>query len=722
VTVPPDATEQNFTGMFATNIDLSVDHIEVRQLLLADEDPLTHANVPLIAEKDTLVRVYVSVAGVSSVANVTAILYVQDDQGLIHEISQSSNGAPIIAESNPDSNNLSHTINFQPSTDLLKGAVTFSAEIDPLDQIDETNESNNLGGYLVKTFQPGQDIRIAWTMMQYGSLISPISPDIYVASEGINHLEEIYPVGVNDVTYVYQPGFGKVIRNKFECDKTITSCPAMNKYIKELNRFWDRTTRTGGWPGGIVPDRLYGWIPNAARISEGICGIADARWLPNIPIIFPHGKGRVAVGADFCDKPGDMTIRPDKVLAHEIGHLLNDQELAHTPNGSNEVDSNCFKASDGFNKNYPNYNNLPRGSIGVYGLDVAAYTLLMPDQTYDFMSYCQEAWVSPYNYDKLASGLTPASNAIYPTADEPLRQLLVSGTVLTPSLQVEFDPFYVVTSTVPADSNMGSEFCIEMQDNQSTVLDSRCFEMDFTDPEGYTSISEDSFALAVPYPIGTTQVVLTHLGLKIGQVTASDNSPEVELLSPNGGELWSGTGTYTVTWSASDIDLDPLFFTLDYSTDAGESWFPIGIDITETMSILDVSFLPGGSSILLRVSASDGINTSYDIADNLFTVGGKPPLVFITNPEPNTVLRPGAPVLLSGSAFDIEDGTIDGTNLTWHSSRDGFLGTGSRLLVSLSNGEHTITLTATDNQGTSTTTTTKVRVGYQIYLPIIFRN
>ncbi|MDF1515397.1 MAG: hypothetical protein P1S60_16425, partial [Anaerolineae bacterium] len=52
-----------------------------------------------------------------------------------------------------------------------------------------------------------------------------------------------------------------------------------------------------------------------------------------------------------------------------------------------------------------------------------------------------------------------------------------------------------------------------------------------------------------------------------------------------------------------------------------------------------------------------------------------------------------------GFAYDTESG--DRTPMmTWHSSRDGFLGTGNELSVaSLSGGSHTLTLTADDGEG-----------------------
>ena len=357
-------------------------------------------------------------------------------------------------------------------------------------------------------------------------------------------------------------------------------------------------------------------------------------------------------------------------------------------------------------------------------MDVLNYELLSPVNTYDFMSYCSPRWVSPYNYEKLNTGfVTPGLiTTVLDVRSTPAPQLLASGTVCTPTLAVEFAPFYVLTSTVQADASSGGSFCLELCDGSETTLGSRCFELGFVDPESSDTIAEDAFALVIPYPISTTQIILTHLGIPIGNIIVSDHAPTVRLTYPNGGEFWSGVGTYTVTWTANDLDDDPLYYALAYSTDAGDSWIPVGMDITSTYKALDFSYLPGGSTALLRVSASDGINTTNDASDAPFTVGRKPPQVFISSPERDAIIRLGMPLWLHGRAYDLEDGTLKGSALRWSSNRDGDLGTGDLVLVSLSQGHHTITLAGIDSDSNTATATVAVFVGCRTYLPIILRN
>jgi hypothetical protein len=57
-------------------------------------------------------------------------------------------------------------------------------------------------------------------------------------------------------------------------------------------------------------------------------------------------------------------------------------------------------------------------------------------------------------------------------------------------------------------------------------------------------------------------------------------------------------------------------------------------------------------------------------------------------------------VLLSGIAYDMDDGTLEGEALSWESDVDGHLGHGSELMAPpLTPGVHTITLSAQDSNG-----------------------
>jgi uncharacterized protein (TIGR03437 family) len=68
-------------------------------------------------------------------------------------------------------------------------------------------------------------------------------------------------------------------------------------------------------------------------------------------------------------------------------------------------------------------------------------------------------------------------------------------------------------------------------------------------------------------------------------------------------------------------------------------------------------------------------------------------------------------VLLQGTGFDLEDGGLLPTSLTWSSDRDGSLGSGRELLVTnLSQGDHRLTLTGKDGDGNIAAASVNVRI------------
>jgi hypothetical protein len=130
----------------------------------------------------------------------------------------------------------------------------------------------------------------------------------------------------------------------------------------------------------------------------------------------------------------------------------------------------------------------------------------------------------------------------------------------------------------------------------------------------------------------------------------------------------------------------------------------LAASITETHHIANFDALPGGDQTRVRVTVTDGVNTS-GATSAAFTVGTKAPEVFIESPATGARFAMGMSVPLRGSAYDLEDGWLNSSAaLIWSSDRDGVLGIGSILNVqNLSVGDHTITLSATDSDGNSAT-------------------
>ena len=90
----------------------------------------------------------------------------------------------------------------------------------------------------------------------------------------------------------------------------------------------------------------------------------------------------------------------------------------------------------------------------------------------------------------------------------------------------------------------------------------------------------------------------------------------VALLSPLGGERWSGVKA--IQW---DAEGDDLRINLFYSHDGGSTWTRIAEGLENTREYLwDTSAVPmAGNEFVVRVQATDGVNTEYD-ESGFFTI------------------------------------------------------------------------------------------------------
>jgi hypothetical protein len=402
---------------------------------------------------------------------------------------------------------------------------------------------------------------------------------------------------------------------------------------------------------------------------------------------------------------------------HEIGHTYGINHVPCPPPGHADYadDSNLW---------YPRYKSYFWGSIGYWGINTDNYPLIPkpPKIFVDFMepigSFCGPEWISlytqgliynwnkkkPINFDKdlllMYQDTSKWGEQSY---------LYIPGQVdsngvvnLGPSFRFEY-PNLTLEEPVKAQyqllfENAKGDLLLTHKFNPDTVMD--------------LEESIQRINIFTIYPAQTRRIKMTSdAGKILKTIEVSRNAPQIKLIYPNGDENWTGSNIETVQWSARDLDGDRLYYTVMYSVDAGNKWQTIATNLSETQLELDASSLPGSRNTLIKIIATDGVNTSTDISDAFFTVDNKPPFIVITAPAEGSFYVSNESVSLDAMATDLEDGPLYDKDIAWYTVEGQFLGNG-RYLESreLNQGVHHIVAMATDSYGFSASATVTVLV------------
>jgi uncharacterized repeat protein (TIGR01451 family) len=277
---------------------------------------------------------------------------------------------------------------------------------------------------------------------------------------------------------------------------------------------------------------------------------------------------------------------PEEILAHELGHILRDW-VDYGP---------TVQAGEGFqvDRTKPWSNN--------------AYTMagkpdFDPIKNLMYRDVCGAGfyWLDLNHYVQLYQNeLAPLSaNFNRLQAGEPL--LLASGTINLNANVVTRDPWYILESGLWKTPTTG-EFDLVLLDSGGTVLGSHSFAA--TPPVDGVS----NFILKVPYPGGTARIQIKRQNSVIHELFPSSQAPQLTITSPTAGQTWSGTRN--VTWTASDGNGDPLYFTLYLSSNGDTDWEPLEMDLQTNSYILDTRTIAGCSNCYLKIAASDGLLTT----------------------------------------------------------------------------------------------------------------
>jgi hypothetical protein len=423
-------------------------------------------------------------------------------------------------------------------------------------------------------------------------------------------------------------------------------------------------------------------------------GIADALWGIGDNEFLNAGVGVVAAVTDngledaiFGDDAHSQFSAG--TTAHELAHLMGLRHVTAKTVGRGNV---LVAGSNGCDNNSaiescPNW-PYTDPTIQFTGFDITTLKKLDGTQFYDFMSYCFNAnqsnmWISPFSYRTLFDNNLAPSNSPYqpwnacqatpgplpnvvnrraggpsprlgsPSAPTtPQDYLIVTGTAQSDGNAGTLVPaFHVSTVSQPTPSYPNGNYCLQFSDPTGASLGNYCFTLTFVNSETGDAMASEGFSYLVQLPAGTAGMALVNNGNTLATVSAGAQPPTVAMTSPNQGDTWTG-GMQTISWTGTTSGTGQIVYSLDYSTDGGNTWQPIAMRTAATQFSVDPSTLSGGNNVFFQVIASDGLNNASA------TVG---PITISQSPTASA-LPPNFPNALANTAVTAQVQLTNGGN------------------------------------------------------------
>jgi len=648
-------------------------------------------SVPLIADKPMVIRVPLGTGtSVNNITNVSAQLYARrGGQAVTNSPLEPENAALTVT---PNGNHAlgENVLEFIVPQDWVSGDLEVYVEIDHGRQIAETSENNNrfpATGYQTVSFSQPPDLELTLVPIRWQHGAETLSLDNAEILAAVAEIQQIYPAA----------------------EVVVSIHPAFNYTGDTLH--WETllgqidTLREVENPTPEPYQKYLGLIPTPPDFN------------PGDPVGLAYLPGATAIGYLV---PGDDLILP--------------QTLAHTFGRSGVTATPACTTQPAPDVAYPYAN----GMIQYAGWNYV-HEILIPGTHYDLLTGCGLSWISDYTYMSIFTGLEPGAAVSVQTLNpapfypQPSRDVpAVQGDTQAVTLAeiAALDGNMLVTGLIKPDGSTGqitAAFTFS-ETNSIRLLDDGPFTVALVDRNGHeyqvrawgldtlsaqpNPTAQHSFALLFPKHPEISALRLYHSGNLLHQITAG-SQPSVTLTSAVPATL-SGA-TYTLTWEGPSGQI----YLVRYSTDNGQTWQVLSAPQTTTSLAIDLATLAGTSAGLFEVVASNGVRSTFERTTS-FTVTDSPPEVTIFSPLAGYQLDAATLITLSGSATDLEDGALNGAQLTWISDIDGVLGTGNQLTVELSSGNHFITLQVTDSQGQTSEAQVSLKT-WQVFLPLVLR-
>ncbi len=645
-------------------------------------------SVRLVKNKDTFVRFHAT----STNGSHSTFAQLRAERGSLSVTLNPVNGAGghITIGESPDRAELNDSFLFHLPSGFREGTVELTATLNPVllwrgRSPRETSYLNNSASDTV-SFEAVPAVNMVVYRIGYKLSGTTYYPPAWQRNQMLSWMRRAYPLSqLNVWNRTHYMGTG------------VPDCDGVNAYLM-TKKVWDIVGAIFGSSSIPLNTHYYGMVDDRGDFMRG-CALD----IPSFVASGPTGTGGWADPVTGWDDDGSY------------GDWYGGHEMAHT---YGRPHANYCGASGGSAYPYGSGSISPAssGNTAIFGFDITSRRIYEPSWK-DVMTYCDYQWMGDFTYEALMSSFGGGGGGggidfpagidvagVDPRGIADRGQLMVVGSIRTSTNEVKLQPVFRVP-TVRGIGQPQGKYMILLKNARGTVLGRHPFEPSHIHegpgPEGSAEVDLLFFSEMVAFADGSVRLeILNPDGKLLREMNAGPTAPSIKLLSPNGGEKFGADEPVTVAWDSSDLDGDPLAFNLQYSPDGGKTWDLVAQGLQGSSVELDAGILIGGKAGLLRIWASDGLNSGFDDSDGPFLVANHVPEVEITSPSTETTVAAGQTVLFAGDAYDIDSGTMPAEQLEWLSSIDGSLGNGSSVsIATLSPGVHTIAFRANDGQG-----------------------
>ena len=692
-------------------------------------------SVTLIKDRPTYVRVFVKSSG-GSVPGVSALLSTSAAVGIQQLLPINSVGTSITVRGSPDQNDLNQSFLFELPWDWTHVAnLDLSVNVNPYKVPLETNYSDNV--YInpsTLTFHNSPSLSVEFFNLNYtigGTTYSPRYEEDILKT--YSWILRAYPLG-GAVGDSFKPRLWDVdggTKLGGYVNRTNPLCAQVYSKPKDDVALCASYV-TNGWLSYYRIATMYGVLnvglnTNAfyyGMISDESNNFPRGQAMYALTSVGPAGTpGKYFNLGNGWDTDGSYA---DWYAAHEIGHSLG---RAHPDAGSDNpatpnTNENCghSRSDPGFPYGNTTTARAPIGSGTMEGFDrgdpyFSIPMGVLPNSIWnDVMSYCSNQWISDYTYTAMYNFMI--AHPSRPTAVQNLEPqvgdfLLVTGSINPTANKADFSMIRRLNNVVNIPALIPGAYKIRLLNAANATLADYAFT-----PTVLSESTDLGFTQVVNFAAGTRriQILQSNNNQVIGGYNVSANAPTVSSVALQNAPS-PVTGSVTLTWNASDADGDQLTYDLSYSRDGGQTFQPVAINILTKSTQVDTTQLGGSGTAILRVTASDGVNTGFADSPS-FTMANKAPRPTIQTPGSNTHVHYGQLINFSGFAVDAQDGLVNAAGLVWKNALNQVLGTGSEIsLDSLPVGANVITLEATNTVNEKAATQVTVFVDDDLNLP-----